>query len=668
MPGAGAATGIFSPAGFTATVIIATAGHVDHGKTSLIRQLTGVETDRLAEEQRRGLSINLGYAYLPRPRGTPLGFIDVPGHQRFINTMISGISGIDMGMLVVAADDGPMPQTHEHLDVLQLLGIEQLTLVISKIDRVDAQRLQAVQAQLRGILETRPWSNVDVFPVSNTEGDGVAALQSHLLMCAEQAIEHRSTGYFRLSIDRAFTAKGAGLVVTGTASSGVVHVGDSLTLLPKNTELRVRSIRAHDEAVASACAGQRVALNLSGKLEAGAVGRGDWLVDPKINRIGNRLDVSFSLLPSAPFAIKHLAPVKLYIGAKRIAGRMALLSHSGDDKAGDGVGGNRLQPGNSGLAQLILEGQVACVRGERFLLRDHAENIILGGGVILDPDGPSSGKSRPRRLGWLRAMQEDSSAAALASLIAQGQLVDLDHFKQICNLRDDEATDLPPANSRLFSSEGCHWAVSTQRWAEADQLLTDYIDQWHRENPEQPGIKMTELKPAITESCESPLAMAVLVSRLETGSLAMKDGLIRRADFQPTVSVQALTQWRIIRQRLKDCGDHIPLLSELSEQTGIAVTTLTKVMMDAAKNGDLCRITDTRYALPEQLMRFAREVLSCDRNGEPLTVIGLKSRFGGGRRLTIEILEYFDRVHFTQRRGDNRVILNAELPAKLFER
>jgi selenocysteine-specific elongation factor len=196
----------------------------------------------------------------------------------------------------------------------------------------------------------------------------------------------------------------------------------------------------------------------------------------------------------------------------------------------------------------------------------------------------------------------------------------------------------------------------------------DHINQWHRENPEKPGIKMTELKPVVTQSCESPLAMAVLLSRLEAGSLALKDGFIRRADFQPSVSVEALTHWRMVRQRLTDCGDHIPLLSELSEQTGIAVTTLNKMMMNAAKNGDLCRITDTRYALPEQLMRFALEVLSCDRNREPLTVIGLKSRFGSGRRLTIEILEYFDRVHFTQRRGDNRVILNAELPAKLFER
>lgn len=667
MPGAGTTKGIFSADGFTATVIIATAGHVDHGKTSLVRQLTGVETDRLAEEQRRGLSINLGYAYLPRPQGTPLGFIDVPGHLRFINTMISGISGIDMGMLVVAADDGPMPQTHEHLDVLQLLDIEQLTVIISKIDRVSPQRLQEVEVQLRGILAPRPWSNVDIFPVSNLEGDGVAALQSHLLNCAEQATARSSAGYFRLSIDRAFTARGAGLVVTGTASSGSVRVGDSLTLLPKGTDLRVRSIRAHDKPVESACAGQRVALNISGKSEAASIERGDWLVDPKNARTGNRLDVSFSLLPGAPFAIKHLSPVKLYLGAKRMAGRLALLNKPGDGKGDDRGDGNRLQPGDSCLAQLILDGNVACVRGERFLLRDHAENVILGGGVILDPDGPQSGKSRPERINWLNAMKKHSTAAALASLITQDQLVDMDHFRQVCNLREQETLDLLPADGRLFATEGSHWAVSTRRWAQADRLLIGHIDRWHRDNPQLPGIKMTELKPAIAQSCEPPLAMAVMVSRLKARSLILHGGRIRRANFQPTVSAEALAHWQQVRQYLADRGHHIPLLSELSEQSGIAAPDLNKVVNNAAKNGELCRITDTRFALPEQLMQFAREVLSCDSSGEPLTVIGLKSRFGTGRRLTIEILEYFDRVHFTRRRGDTRVILNAELPVKLFK-
>jgi selenocysteine-specific elongation factor len=659
MPGAGTATGIFSAAGFTASVIIATAGHVDHGKTSLVRQLTGVETDRLAEEQRRGLSINLGYAYLSRPQGMPLGFIDVPGHQRFINTMISGISGIDMGMLVVAADDGPMPQTHEHMDVLQLLGVEQLVLVISKIDRVSAERLQEVKAKLRGILAARPWSNVDIFPVSNAVGDGVADLKSHLLECAEQTATRASTGYFRLSIDRAFTAKGAGLVVTGTASSGVVSIGESLTLLPRNIEVRIRGIRAHGEPAERAMAGQRCALNIAGKLEAATIDRGDWLTDPKAARAGNRLDVSFSLLESAPFAIKHLAPVKMYVGAKRIAGRLALI--------GDGQGANRLYPGASCLAQLILDGDVACVHGERFLLRDHAENVILGGGTILDPDGPRSGKSRPERITWLKALREYSPAAKLTSLIAQDQLVNMDHFRQTCNLREDEPIEPSPTDMRLFTSEGSQWAVNTRCWARADKLLAGHLEQWHRENPKLPGIKVTALKPAMSKSCESPLAMAVLTARLQNGSFVLDNGCIHQSNFQPAVSADELVHWQKLRQYLQRSGDNIPLLPEISAQTGITPPDLQKVAKNAMKNGELCGITDMRYALPEQLMRFAREVLSCESSGEPITVIALKTRFGTGRRLTIEILEYFDQVRFTRRLGDMRVILDPDLPLRLFK-
>ncbi|MGB1141838.1 MAG: selenocysteine-specific translation elongation factor, partial [Halioglobus sp.] len=261
-------------------MIIATAGHVDHGKTSLVRQLTGVETDTLAEEKARGLSINLGYAYLPRPDDSPLGFIDVPGHQRFINTMISGISGIDLGLLVVAADDGVMPQTVEHVDVLDILGIDRLTVAINKSDKVDTERLARVEEEVVDLLAARRWTDTDIFRVSSLDGHGVPALKTYLCEQSYKQQARRIAGGFRLSIDRCFTARGAGLVVTGTASMGEVAVGDTLVLLPSGREVRVRGLRAHDQAVDTASAGQRVALNLSGRIDAADIERGDWLVDP----------------------------------------------------------------------------------------------------------------------------------------------------------------------------------------------------------------------------------------------------------------------------------------------------------------------------------------------------------------------------------------------------
>ena len=637
-------------------MIIATAGHVDHGKTSLIRQLTGVETDTLAEERERGLSINLGYAYLPRPQGTPLGFIDVPGHRRFINTMISGISGIDMGLLVVAADDGPMPQTIEHLDVLDILGVEQLTAVISKTDRASDARIREVTRQTRDLLAARRWQDTAFFPVCNQDGSGVDVLQHYLIQHAEQLRKQRTGGGFRLSIDRCFTARGSGLVVTGTASAGTVNKGDKLLLLPARLEVRVRGLRAHDRNANTAEAGQRVALNLAGKIEKSAIERGDWLVDPDCALSSSRLDVTFSLLPGAPFPLKHLAPVKLHIGAKRVAARLAII---------EGAEG-RLHPGDHCLAQLILENPVSAVLGDRFLLRDQAENVILGGGKVLDPQGPKYGKSRPGRLAWLHAMQLSPANESLASLIEQEQLVDLDRFWAIRNHPGIPGGAGLPSNAKSFEGEGRHWAVAQSQWSKAVQQCRQLIDSWHQMHPASSGIRMTELKPVMAEVMAPPLAMAVLVSLLQTDELRLRDGHISRKGFRPSESREAQAHWQKLRQHLEQCHYQIPLFSELLEATRIPETALRQVVKAATKSGELHRLNDNRYALPHQLLHFSQRVVQAADEGEDLSVVTLKSHFGSGRKLTIELLEYFDSIQFTRRQGDRRIVVNSDVAIKRF--
>jgi len=637
-------------------VIIATAGHVDHGKTALIRQLTGVETDTLAEEKARGLSINLGYAYLPRAEGGSLGFIDVPGHQRFINTMISGISGIDMGLLVVAADDGPMPQTIEHLDVLDILGVNALTVAVSKIDKASRARLGEVSGQIKDLLASRRWGDPALFHVSSADGSGVAALKSHLLRYTQRSLEYRTEGGFRLSIDRRFSARGAGLIVTGTASAGTVRTEDKLLLLPAGIEVRVRGLRADGGTVDGAVAGQRVALNLSGKLDTADIERGDWLVSPDCALCSTRLDVTFSLLPSASFPLKHLAPVKLYIGAKRVAGRLALIHGAS----------RRLDPGKTCTAQLILDRPVSAVLGERFLLRDHAENIVLGGGVVLDPDGPRYGKARPGRLAWLGAMQAPSAGESLARLLDQNLLVDLDRFWSIRNRPVPESTESLPAGAIQFESDGNQWAANQSRWEEAGRHLGQRVDDWHVNHPEQPGIKMTDLQSAMSRRFESALAMGVLVAKLQAGELELRDGHIGRRGFQKTESVQARKHWALLKRHLQACGPQIPLASELPGATRIPESELRQVIKQAIRTGELVRLNDNRYALPEQLRYFSERVAEANRLGQELSVIRLKAVFQSGRKLTIELLEYFDSVHFTKRKGDTRVILNSEVPGKLF--
>jgi len=278
-------------------MILATAGHIDHGKTALVRALTGVDADRLPEEKRRGLTIDLGFAYTTLPDGTELGFVDVPGHERFLPNMLAGILSIDRVLLIVAADDGPRPQTLEHLDILELIGVAEVTGVVTKIDRVPPERLATVEAEVAGLLAEAGYDGSPIFAVSSLGGEGIPALAEHLRESARAAAATRAArragGRFRLAIDRAFTLPGIGLVVTGTAASGAVAVGDRVCLSPRGVELRVRGIHAHNRAVGEARAGERCALNLAGNLPDGAEpGRGDWVIDPVLHKPVSRIDLA----------------------------------------------------------------------------------------------------------------------------------------------------------------------------------------------------------------------------------------------------------------------------------------------------------------------------------------------------------------------------------------
>jgi len=354
-------------------LIVATSGHVDHGKTSLIKHLTGVDTDRLAEEKRRGLTIDLGFAYRRINDEVTLGFIDVPGHSRFINTMIAGVSGIDLGMLVVAADDGPMPQTLEHLDVMRLLGISEFVLIVSKIDRVNSERVEEVVREVQALL---PDTDPPVFRLSNTSGQGISELEVWLNDRA-LAFGARSThGNFCLAVDRAFQIKGVGLVVTGTATSGIVATGDELELLPQGTKVRVRSLRVQDCEAPQGQVGDRCALNIVGAQD---IHRGDSLATIDSLHCGRHLDTRVHLLQRAPYALKHLSRVKIYIGTRRLACRLYFINR---------IENKPLAPGGDVLAQLILSGPVASCAGDRFIIRDDSESITLGGGVVLDSSAP----------------------------------------------------------------------------------------------------------------------------------------------------------------------------------------------------------------------------------------------------------------------------------------
>jgi selenocysteine-specific elongation factor len=394
-------------------MIIGTAGHIDHGKTSLVRALTGVDTDRLPEEKRRGISIELGYAYLHAPDGVSLGFVDVPGHERLLHTMLAGATGIDHALLVVAADDGVMPQTREHLAVVALLGVRAATVAITKIDRIDAAtraaRLDEVRAEIDTLLAPTPLAHAPVLAVSATTGEGIDALRTRLLEVAREEHAREDELAFRLAVDRAFTLAGVGTVVTGTVFSGTVRIGDELRLVPGERTVRVRGIHAQNQQAEAAHAGQRCALALAG-VTKDEVHRGDWACTPAIALATARVDVLLTLWPDEAKPLRSGATVHAHLGASDVMASVALLDR------------DALAPGETALAQLVLREEFGAWHGDRGVLRDASATRTVAGVRVLDPFAPVRYRRTHERLRTLAAWAIDDRPARVAALLHNAPL------------------------------------------------------------------------------------------------------------------------------------------------------------------------------------------------------------------------------------------------------
>ena len=659
-------------------MIIATAGHVDHGKTSLVKALTGIDTDTLAEEKARGLTINLGYAYLPTDMGKPIGFIDVPGHHRFINNMIAGASSIDRALLIVAADDGVMPQTREHLDVLMLLGVQQIDIVITKIDRVSESRVASVSSASKSIILDELGTEPRVFHVSNTTGKGIDGLRTHLFDCNSD-VEKKKTADdeaygFRLSIDRRFHVKGAGVVVTGTASAGRVCVGDTLRLVPRGVDVRVKEVRANDVKDETASAGQRVALCISGKVELTDIDRGDLLVDPDFCDVSERIDVSLKLLPRLSRPLKHLTPVKVHIGAKRLAAQLALINSQT----------SKLRPGESSKAQLILQEALCATHGERFVIRDDSELETLGGGFVLDRIGPKYGKSKTERLEWLDALEHGDIALAANALIQQGHCVDFEQLTTCFNRRDLMPSSLTPEDCVSFQAGGKRWITKKSNLAKTRKALVDTVQlsedggktqknaaTTHQPaitnidtGRKQPGIVKDRLLALAGRSTHPALAEATLAILVKQGELANTDGRIRlQASLDAHNPHDAL--WQSLEDALQAAHLNVPIISEARSQARLSDVDIKIAIKQGRERGLLHRVNAERFVLTQTLIKFA-EAAEKTAESEPLSVVAFKNQLGIGRKLAIEILEYFDGIGFTRRSGDQRTIVNRGVIEKRF--
>jgi len=608
-------------------VIIATAGHVDHGKTSLIRALTGVDTDRLAEEKRRGLTIELGFAWLPSESGEPLGFIDVPGHERFIGTMLAGVAGVDMALLVVAADDGVMPQTREHLAILQLLGVRELALVISRCDLVDDAQRESVAEQVQALAAEAGWPNAEVWRVSSTSGQGIDALRQALLARAERRQARPDDSPARLMIDRRFSIAGAGCVVTGTLVSGRLQVGQTLWL--HGQEVRVRSLQLAASEVAEVKAGQRCALNLGGAVSTEQPQRGDWLSE-QVLPLSDRLDVSLTQLPDSRW---HRGVLQLHLGTAIQSVRVVLLDET------------------AGLAQLMLEQPAAAVWGDRFIIRDPAANTTLGGGRVLDPQGMRRGRSHPQRLAWLSAWAAASTPGEVMAAALQQGAVALPELALKLNLSADQLEQLLPAEGLIvLAAAGQRVALTAEAIEARWQRLAERLADWHQQHPELLGPGEGQLGLVGCLQLPLPVARQLLQRWQAEGRLQRTAWSLHLPDHRPQLQAGDADLLARVAAELVPGGLRPPIVGELATALGIELDVLKAFLQRMQRAGELVAVAPNRYYLPSQvegLVAVARQLVADSPSGS-FNAAEYRDASGIGRNLTIQVLEYLDRAGVTR--------------------
>ncbi|WP_159879310.1 selenocysteine-specific translation elongation factor [Aquitalea denitrificans] len=616
-------------------MIFATAGHVDHGKTALLTALTGQNADRLPEEKKRGMTIDLGYVYLPLADGRVAGFIDVPGHEKFLSNMLCGLSGIPHALLIVAADDGIMPQTREHLAILQLSGIAQLTVVISKCDLADSTRQQAVADDIRQLLAASPWPAAPVFFVSSHTGAGIDALRQHLLQHLS-ALPQSSGQRFRLAIDRAFSLSGAGLVVTGTALGGEVQVGDRLWLSGRDVPVRVRSLHVQNTAAPTGQAGQRIALNLAGDVEKKDIQRGDWLFGTAPAAPSSRITVSVQAI--AP--LRHWQAMHIHHAARHITGRLALLNRS------------QLAAGESALAELVLDHPLWLANDDRLILRDASARDTIAGARVLELQVPGRGKRQPARLAYLQQLQSaELTLTARLQLQSRQQAVVLEDFAWAMQL-DEQALRQLLADSPGQQVAGRFYHL--QHWADMQETLLQRLAMLHQQQPDQLGASRGRLRRLALPGEAEATVNLLLEQLLQQGQLKQTRGWLHLPQHVLAFTLQEEQHW----QQLAPCftGNEPHWVRDLAATLGEDEGETRRLLHKAARLGHVMAVVQDRYFSNASMHAMADLIRQlCQQHGHA-DAAAFRNQLGCGRKLAIQILEFYDRTGFTRRLGDRHLL------------
>ncbi len=629
--------------------VLGTAGHVDHGKTSLIKALTGIDTDRLKEEKERGITIELGFASLQFPSGHTLGIVDVPGHEKFIKHMVAGAAGIDLVLMVIAADEGVMPQTKEHLQICSLLGIKTGLIALTKIDLVEDDWLELVRSEIADYLKNTFLAGAPIIPVSAVKETGIRELLTELDKTVIRLKQKSDDGIFRLPVDRIFTMKGFGTVVTGTLISDKIQVGEEIQILPENISARIRGIQVHNSPVEEAFSGQRTAINLQG-VEKSTLARGNVLVRPQTVWPTQRLDVFFEYLPSNTRKLKNRALARLHTGTTEIMTRIVLLD------------ADELSPGEETFAQLILADEDVVVAGDHFVLRSYSPVTTIGGGLILDPLPGKHKRKTKKTLDDLQILQNGALPEKISVLLERagfgGMTIRALAFRLGINVKK-----IREALEKLFSGRKAvqlggdeTTALSIHLYSQLEELLIKSLADYHKKNPLQEGMPKEELKAALSSTVSAKLFNMALVSLGKNEKVVSDKDNIRLASHQVLLAGEEDSLRQSISSTYARAGLTPPSLSDVLSSLKDSKVNAQNIIKLMIKEGELVKINEdlcfARTALDKLRENYKTQLIR-DGQATPAT---FKELTGLSRKYIIPLMEYFDMNKLTVRVGDHRIL------------
>ncbi len=632
----------------TRRLVMGTAGHIDHGKTSLIKLLTGYDCDRLPEEKARGITIELGFTHLTLPSGVTVGVVDVPGHERFVRTMVAGAAGIDFVLLVIAADEAVMPQTREHLAICRLLGIPRGLVALTKSDLVDDDMLALAREDVTALVADTFLAGAPIVPVSNTTGAGQAELLAAIDEVARAASDRPDSGIFRLPVDRVFTMRGFGTIVTGTAVGGRVAVGDELEMLPQGRVTRVRTLQVHGASVTEAAAGQRTAINLHG-LAVEDVPRGALLAAPGVLAPTHLLDVELALESDAPRPITNRSRVRLHLFTREVPARVVPLDTA------------QIEPGGRGLAQLRLAAPVVALPGDRFVLRSYSPPATVGGGVVLHAQPAKHRRPFTVAVDDLRALQTGDLLRQIEIHFRQAGRRGLDPAR-LAALLGVGAKPLREALALLLSrrrivrvDKETDLAVDAEALSALQAELVRLLGDFHRQRPTEAGLSRAELQDRAAKGAEPKVLQRALQELLNAGQIAFDGATARLATHRAAAGDELQKTVDRVAALVREAGLSAPTQRELAEAVGDPKAAEQALAL-LAREGRVVRVGETLYFDREALARAERALIDYLNQHREIDAQGMKTLFGISRKWSIPLAEHFDAARLTLRVGDKRVL------------